>query len=437
MGWSVASGRGILCPVNRRGSFFLAVTLTACQAPEQQTLSENDGTDDAEDAGHSDEDDDSPADPSTRGDAGDGSNPLDDDPGDDDDAPVEEPGSPGPDDDPDAPDGPSAAGGTPGTPGITGGNGGEAPATGGTTGSGGGVAQGGVATGAGGSASGGAGSEFACAPNAERCNGDTPEVCDAEGVWRSLLACEAPLRCVAGTCQEPLVNECPLFSTLQRFSGEQVVDGDGAEFVDVEPVVYELRSAPVVSASYAASLPTVVSARLAWSEGAFVAHVHVADPAIFTYEGGVLEYFWQGDNVQFFIAPTDVLTGQYSGTEDGGATHLVVVPPSETQPAVAIEVYEPCYACVDASLSAVSYAARAVADGYEIELSWPWASPLGMFSPGDRVALNLVVGAQDDAGAGLQLEGLIANNPVAGETPCGGATHPGCDDRTWCYSVLE
>ena len=132
-----------------------------------------------------------------------------------------------------------------------------------------------------------------------------------------------------------------------------------------------------------------------------------------------------------------LLTGKYSGTEDGGATHLVVVPPSDTQPSVAIEVFEPCYACVDASLSAVDYAAVAVTGGYEIELSWPWASTLGTFSPGDRVALNLVVGAQDDPGAGLQLEGLLANNPVDGETPCGGATHPGCDDRTWCYSALE
>jgi hypothetical protein len=235
-----------------------------------------------------------------------------------------------------------------------------------------------------------------------------------------------------------LANACPLLATLPRFSGGAlVVDGDGSEFNEVAAVTYELRSAPVVNPSYAASLPTVVTVRMAWSQQAFVAHVHVADPAIHTYGGGTLEYFWQGDNVQLFIAPTDTLTGEYSGTEDGGATHLVVVPPSDSQPAVAIEVFEPCYACVDASLSLLDYAARAVTDGYEIELSWPWSSPLGMFSPGDRVALNLVVGAQDDPGAGLQLEGLLANNPVDGDTPCGGATHPGCDDRTWCYSVLE
>jgi hypothetical protein len=225
---------------------------------------------------------------------------------------------------------------------------------------------------------------------------------------------------------------------LPRFTGSPlVVDGDGSEFADIEPVTYELRSAPVVNASYSEGLPTVVTVRMAWSEEALVAHVHVDDPAIHTYEGGTLEYFWQGDNVQFFIAPTDALTGAYSGTEDGGATHLVIIPPSDTQPSVAIEEYEPCYACVDASLSLVNYAARAVTGGYEIELSWPWTSPLGMFSPGDRVALDLIVGASDDAGSGLQLEGLLANNPVAGDTPCGGATHPGCDDRTWCYSVLE
>ena len=246
------------------------------------------------------------------------------------------------------------------------------------------------------------------------------------------------MRCLAGQCQRPLDSVCPLLPTLPRFTGDpHVVDGDGSEFADIEPVTYDLRNAPVVSASYSEPLPTVVSVRMAWSQEAFVAHVRVEDPAIHTYEGGTLEYFWQGDNVQFFIAPTEALTGKYSGTEDGGATHLVVVPPSDTQPSVAIEVFEPCYACVDASLSAVDYAAVAVTGGYEIELSWPWASTLGTFSPGDRVALNLVVGAQDDPGAGLQLEGLLANNPVDGETPCGGATHPGCDDRTWCYSALE
>jgi hypothetical protein len=277
-----------------------------------------------------------------------------------------------------------------------------------------------------------------CEPNSLRCDADAPQVCDADRIWRPLLACEAELRCIAGECKEPLTHACPLIPTLPQFSsGSHVVDGDGSEFADIAPVTFTLSNAPIVSATYSAALPTTVSLRMAWSDQAFVAHVHVEDPAIYTYEGSTLEYFWQGDNVQFFIAPTDALSGTYSGTEDGGATHLVIVPPSDTRTAQAIEVYEPCYACVDASFSAANYAARAVTGGYEVELSWPWSAPDGSFSPGDRVALNLIVGARDDADAGLQLEGLLANNPVGADTPCGGATHPGCDDRTWCYSVLE
>jgi hypothetical protein len=399
--------------------------VNACQAPEQAALGEHDGRGDAGRSAPSDGERPPP------GDAGEAVVPS---PEAEDASAAEQPSSgAGGDRSEQGPDGVTGGKSGMGGSGVAG----ETPARpGGATGSG-GAGQGGLSSGAAGSANAGAGNALACEPNSQQCNGNVPEVCDADGIWRSLLACEAPLRCSTGACQEPLGNVCPLFATLPRFSGEQVVDGDGGEFADIAAVTYELRSAPVVSASYAASLPTVVTARLAWTEEAFVAHVHVADPAIFTYEGGILEYFWQGDNVQFFIAPTDVLTGEYSGSEDGGATHLVIVPPSESQPAVAIEVYEPCYACVDASLSAVNYVARAVTDGYEIELAWPWVSPLGMFSPGDRVALNLVVGARDDAAAGLELEGLLANNPVEGDTPCGGATHPGCDDRTWCYSVLE
>lgn len=278
----------------------------------------------------------------------------------------------------------------------------------------------------------------ACEANTLRCNDDrNPEICDADHIWRPLAACEEPLRCAAGECVAALSNVCPLISTLPRFTGTQVVDGDDADFSDVPAVTYALTDAPIVNPSYSASLPTEISLRMAWTPSALVAHVHVTDPAVQTYQGETLEYYWQGDNVQFFIAPTDLLTGKYSGTEDGGATHLVIVPPAGAQPSRAIAVYEPCYACVDATFSAVSYVARATANGYEVELAWPWTAPSGALAPGSRVSLNLIVGASDTPDTGLELEGLLANNPVGEDTPCGGATHPGCDDRTWCYATLE
>jgi hypothetical protein len=278
----------------------------------------------------------------------------------------------------------------------------------------------------------------ACQANALRCRDDSnPEICDADQIWRPLAACAEPLRCVAGQCVAGLDNVCPLLPALPRFTGTQVVDGDDAEFSDVPAVTYALAEAPVVNPSYSASLSTEVTIRMAWTPSALVAHVHVTDPAVQTYQGEILEYYWQGDNVQFFIAPTDLLTGKYSGTEDSGATHLVIVPPAGGQPSRAIAVYEPCYACVDATVSAVSYAARVTADGYDVELAWPWAGPNGALGAGARVSLNLIVGASDTPSTGLELEGLLANNSVAGETPCGGATHPGCDDRTWCYATLE
>jgi hypothetical protein len=276
-----------------------------------------------------------------------------------------------------------------------------------------------------------------CEPNALQCQGNSPEVCDADRIWRPLLACEAPLRCSAGQCVPALENECPLIPTLPRFTGTQVVDGDGADFNGVPAVNYALRDAPGGSGTYDANLATEVSVRMAWTPSALVAHVRVTDPAVQTYSGETLEYYWQGDNVQFFIAPTDLLTGKYSGKEDSGATHLVIVPPAGGQPSRAIEVYEPCYACVSATPSNVAYVARTTLDGYEVEIAWPWAAAQGPLVAGGRVSLNLIVGASDTPGAGLELEGRLANNAVMGETPCGGETHPGCDDRTWCFSTLE
>lgn len=277
-----------------------------------------------------------------------------------------------------------------------------------------------------------------CEANTLRCDEEgSPEICDADHIWRPLAACEEPLRCSAGQCVAALGHECPLLPTLPRFTGTQVVDGDDADFSGVPAITYALREAPVVNPSYSASLPTEVTVRMAWTPTSLVAHVQVTDLAVQTYRGEILEYYWQGDNVQFFMAPTDLLTGEYSGTEDGGATHLVIVPPASGQPSRAIEVYEPCYACVAATFSDVAYAARTTDDGYDVELAWPWVAPNGALGAGDRVSLNLVVGASDTPDSGLELEGLLANNPVTGDTPCGGATHPGCDDRTWCHATLE
>jgi hypothetical protein len=193
---------------------------------------------------------------------------------------------------------------------------------------------------------------------------------------------------------------------------------------------------PYLSAGRTAPVPAEVTIRAAWTDAAFVAHVHVVDPAILPDSGATL---WNGDSVQFFLAGTALLTGTYSGTEDGGATHIIVAPTDGIVAARAITIYEPCYACVMyTALPTSVYAARTVADGYEVEVRMPWAESADPRVSGARIGLNLMFGVAN-SGVGLELEGAMRNDPTLPSTSCSPTptTHPGCDDRTWCTPRLE
>jgi hypothetical protein len=219
-------------------------------------------------------------------------------------------------------------------------------------------------------------------------------------------------------------------------SAVQTLDGAGDEFAGIPAMTFDVSELPYKSPSYMAAISQPVTVRAAWTESAFVAHVHVADPLVSPDAGATL---WNGDNVQFFVAGTSILTGSYSGTEDGGATHVIVAPPGSSAAAKAITIYEPCYACVTYSALAPSYfVARTVADGYEIEVSLPWSPYAEPRVSGARFALNFMFGV-DNSGGGLELEGAMKNDPSLPSDSCSPTpvTHPGCDDRTWCTPRLE
>jgi hypothetical protein len=308
-------------------------------------------------------------------------------------------------------------GGTGGTGGATGGSGGSGGTGGASGGSGGatGGSGGGGSGGKGGSGTGGASGGTGGATGGSSGTGgdagsDAGEPCATTG----LFLCD----CVPG------------FGAT-----EQTLDGAGDEFVGIPPMTFEVSELPYLSRS--ATVPARVTVRAAWADDAFVAHVHVVDPAILPDSGATL---WNGDSVQFFLAGTGTLTGTYSGTQDGGATHIIIAPTDGVVAARGITIYEPCYACVmSTALPTTVYAARTVADGYEVEVRMPWAATAEPRVSGAHIGLNLMFGVANTPGAGLELEGAMRNDPTLASESCSPTptTHPGCDDRTWCTPRLE
>lgn len=223
---------------------------------------------------------------------------------------------------------------------------------------------------------------------------------------------------------------------MPRFLGTQVMDGVGDEFAPFTPMVFALSSAAYVDPRHSSPLPETVTLRAAWSEIGLHVHVHVEDPSIVPDTSASL---WNGDNVQLFAAPTGDLTGRYTGTEDGGAIHVLISAPDSADTSRAVVIYQDGVATNTPFVTGL-YATRRVPGGYEVEAQLQWLAIAEPLSSGGHIGFDLLVGAASDSSSGLALEGGLANNPVSGSSPAcelGGRVQPGCDDRTWCRPLLQ
>lgn len=223
---------------------------------------------------------------------------------------------------------------------------------------------------------------------------------------------------------------------MPRFVGAQVIDGAGNEFAALAPLTFALSAAPYLNPGRSSSLPEMVTLRAGWSDIALHVHVHVDDPSIVPDPS---ESLWNGDNVQLFVAPTDNLTGTYTGTEDGGAIHVLISAPDVADVSHAITIYQNGVSTNTPFITGL-FASRRVTGGYEIEAQLHWLLVANPRQSGARIGFDLLVGAASDPSQGLALEGGLANNPVSASSPAcdlGGRVQPGCDDRTWCRPVLE
>ena len=87
------------------------------------------------------------------------------------------------------------------------------------------------------------------------------------------------------------------------------------------------------------------------------------------------------------------------------------------------------------SLDQITYAARRVTGGYEVEGLLPWKilTPLGTSEPLSRVQINVAV---NYVVGGVRYQNVVhlekREPPVAG---CADG-HPTCDDRTWCSAFV-
>ncbi|MBN1610943.1 MAG: hypothetical protein JW940_30210, partial [Polyangiaceae bacterium] len=251
-----------------------------------------------------------------------------------------------------------------------------------------------------------------CSPLESSCSGDRILTCDSTG--NGYLA---PLDCGDAGCIETegtalcglegaggagsggdcLTSGGDVCTLMPRFTGTQVVDGIGNEFCNVPPITLEIASAPYVNPNYNDALPTVAMLRAAWSQEAFHAHVSVRDAAVCPDQ--YYEELWYGDNVQFFIAGTGTLTGEYLGSSDGGATHIIIAPPASAgDTAEAIQLFESSLGTVYTDeLASTEYAARLVPDGYEVEIRSPWSEYADAMTSGGRMGFDFIVGASDSS----------------------------------------
>jgi hypothetical protein len=251
---------------------------------------------------------------------------------------------------------------------------------------------------------------------------------------------DGPRDADAGPC--PILVGNDACSTVPRFkAARQVVDGVGDEFCDIPAMEFDVNSCPTLLPPEPPSLPERVFLRIAWSEDAFHLHVKVVDPnVVVNPESGSL---WNGDAVEIYVAGTSGagLTGQYNGTNDGGAIQIVLGPPGGGHGVRGQAFFNYNGQHTSTRINEQSYAGRLVPDGYELELRFPWVAFADPRVPGGRIGFDIAVGAQQNADAGgRELQCIISDVFVDGEEACGSQpgvpAQPWCDDRTWCQPEL-
>jgi hypothetical protein len=239
----------------------------------------------------------------------------------------------------------------------------------------------------------------------------------------------------ASACVKPVGGDA--CQSIPAFTGKQVIDGYDDDFCGIPATQFPYTSGVIV---HDAMGPPILDAgtsnsaliRVGWSMDALHLFIHVHDPEWVAPSPGVCVATCS--EVEIYLAAPGMLTGTYTGTNDGGATQILFSAP----PSTAVAFYtggQPIP--IDPSL----YASVVTNDGYNVELQFPWpalhAEPI---ISGARVALDFAFDVQDVPDAGREYQAIYGDQPVDGgaSQACGSdPSQPWCDDRTWCTPRLQ
>ncbi len=279
-----------------------------------------------------------------------------------------------------------------------------------------------------------------CTPDSTQCSDDTLMTCNVDGTGFDQLACpegcvtdDGPAHCadiIAPTCEGATADPC---TSIPKFTGTQVVDGDPDEFCDVPYRIMTPQNAGLFAGPTGAiTTPSGTETsqaivRVAWSPGYLHLHVRVVDPALVTMTN---PYEYDGDNVQLFVSPVvpssgETMTPNYCATVYSAANQLFMVPGDNSTASR--------FVCTSwAPSTGYTYLSKLTNDGYEVEAQVPWAGGVTQ-AAGANVGFDLMVGVNNSSireyEYGLYIE-------AGSSASCGSAKSLWCDAGLWCTPKL-
>lgn len=230
-------------------------------------------------------------------------------------------------------------------------------------------------------------------------------------------------------------------TSIPRLNGVQTLDGIGDEFCAIPATEFVVANGAAAD-GLNQGIDTLVKLRGAWSAVGLHFHIHVEQAVVLAADASALYY---GDAIEILTTPLSPPTGSMGPGADPGI-HIVVSPPSGNQTAALGSVVYTTLAQNNGHLDPSAFAARLVPGGYEVEVLLTWDMVQGKGNPvvpppsgGSRIGFDFACDIRaTNGGRKFQSWYYAAAVPANVPSDCSIASYrPYCDDRMWCFPVLE
>ncbi len=246
------------------------------------------------------------------------------------------------------------------------------------------------------------------------------------------------------SCSPPSgADPCDAIPELQ---GTQVVDGSNSEFCSVPYITFYAGDGVIPPGTPEFPDPApVLTLQVAWTRTGLAVFAHVQEPNPSPPPGA--DAIYEGDAIELFVAASSTsLTGDGGG--DKGTFHFILAATSASGQAVGESYASNGGSTPPVPLQSSTFVGKLVADGYDVEATFPWANFGGTaptrnavigFDFGVDIATNKSPDAGPDAGHDKTIQTFYFSNTRKATKPnnCGILAEPFCDDRTWCTPQLE